>query len=1367
MIFTLKANNGSFANFGSVAIQPKPASSLISQVLKQASVLVKQAALPRPVMLLKSTHIQPIQYPTLSTMVSHITTNNNFIFPMHNYFSVIMPTNALTLDAGKTYDPRVTQGFIGTTTKFQPYEQLTGISHERPEIVMLTNFQPLFDRDVSHTAPHFIGAFEESGQYQFMTDAGRYLDAQFHMRSLQVFNMQRQLQMVRSRYYPMHQLMLQKTDDFSRGINQLKEDASFLLNLVRIIESQKRQLDMRHDIYKVDPVSVANTIVTNYSQHRLTMAPNSAPSMLKMLTSIGNRSRYDCVDCLVDVGYSEDVVKNVFSSTKIWLQLCAELKGVLKHHSLKFLDIDPTYQRKDDNATSILQPPIKRFELSETLPAIPDLDELIKLQIGNVSKTIGLISPAFTSIYQNIFFKNEEARIAALANLLSKEFRYSEGLSYPQVQARLKTFYGYDVSPAGNLAVFDAVCGRFGNNITDFPANNDVTLASIAQQRTATSGILTFETKYVEGDTGTLSPGGDFYFDRIMQTNGDKFDTAAIEQLSAALQNHADNFSILNDVMNLMGAPEGHFLENAGKMIHELGDKLVNPQNGVVQRAVQDDRIGAVYSQASKDTRIKTILFLLTMCRMSRTYSVNIPFFSSEYSADNTPVVDHLINELVNTLESTIPESRTATELVIRRRLDKEWGRQLNTSSLTKDSIKHSLKSGTVSTRIVESFMSNVLSQFRSRTSAITNKYSRFGGYLDTIVMMMAFDFAIAMVARYSSQQLVGVHRGLSSFYAGQTTFAISQTTTNHYASYNELLQRVKGEDNITRQLVMTVINSLRNLSGSLKGITNYLNSPDAINKLRQIARVLKNDPNTIRMLMSEQQILLLASTVENLVAANNQGNFQLGDGKGSYNDTGDIADKQVAVLDESEVPPAMHEAILGFFGTGDFASQHGINKRIITVGIPLGFSERLKQKVSIRDQKKTSFQSKQNDIIQVTVYKCDLQNADIIYKPVRFLFELSRFPTRFGTAKWLPLPQHPSIKDIINAIPTQNYTTNPGAGTANSITAGVEYASTNVGGSSDMLRGKRVAFDDSTYNFLTNGQKTEVLHNHVVSQLLEVYVKLMTGINVAEYTYNLVDPPAQVDEDTVRELTNHALQHVSDTVSTLNATPLLRSAPVGGVLFTSTGFKKFNRAGNTWGGDDNSAPDFFGSSTGIAGHVSAAAMYRSVQPAAPSKSVLEQARVFDVADRYLDNISHRHVPLVMNHLKTISGFSHTLSSMSSVDALNHRVLSPKQFDRVFNVVVDARDFEIDVPKTMRTPHGRQAIELLIRHGDVVPADSRFAANRHASMSLAQALGRTESRGRQPINVNNYRFRDRDKTQGDLIADKYFVTIETFGEDDV
>ncbi len=140
--------------------------------------------------------------------------------------------------------------------------------------------------------------------------------------------------------------------------------------------------------------------------------------------------------------------------------------------------------------------------------------------------------------------------------------------------------------------------------------------------------------------------------------------------------------------------------------------------------------------------------------------------------------------------------------------------------------------------------------------------------------------------------------------------------------------------------------------------------------------------------------------------------------------------------------------------------------------------------------------------------------------------------------------------------------------------------------------------------------------------------------------------------------------------------------------------------------------------------------------------------------------------------LRTVSRLGNTLTPLTGADAYNYRILCPKQFDRVFNLIIDARDFEIDVKRTLHTPYGRQALDLMIRHGEVVPADSsnylRQSGYDKWQVLVTEAVleGRRPPQGRAAPNVNNFKFRERDKSRGDLITDKYFVTIETLEESD-
>jgi hypothetical protein len=1382
MISTIRANNGSFANFGSVVLQPQPTSSVAHAITTQTSILatlasdvlpVRQVSLPVQVLSVSPAKITQLINPSLSAIVALMTTPaaTKKVVTLRLPITNIVPTYGLTLDAGRTYDPRTTQGFVNTATKFQPYEQLTGIAQERPEVVMLTNVQPLFNASVSSTAPNFQDAMEAAGLSQFMTDAGKYVDAQFNMRTISVANVNQSINGLSSQYANINQQVAQRSADFTQALTVLQGNASFLLNLVRIIESQKSQLDLRNDLYIIDSQEMATYMVTNFSQQHLSISPTNAALALQLLVSAGSRATFTVTDVLADLGYATDSVTNVFASTKIWMQLLVELKTILQYHSQRFIDVTPTYQNNDTNPTTVLTPPVSYFSLSSNLPSLPSLNELVSLQAANASTTIGQLVPAFAAIYQNVTFKTEEARIAALAHLVSQEYRYSYALTRSAVIAALQNSFGYAVATQANTSVFDAIIGNFGNNITDFSSAENWTLAGLAQQQPQTSatstGVLTFETKYVEGDTGTLTPGGDYFFDQILQTDGTSFNTKNLDQLTSALNTKLNQFAIIADGFNMMCIPaqpnqatpgvpidsQDSFLNNGTDVAYALISQLINPSTGQALNTIINDPLAAIYDQARTDPTVKTILFLYTLSKVARAYGVNVPFLASSARGDNTPLVNYLIDTLVTQLENTIEKQNPSNVF------------QVNSSitiiQVSTNNVVSAMTAGTTLTSIVEQYMSEILAQFRQRTSAINAaNYTVYSGVLDTIIAMAAFDFVISAVARYGNQSLVGVVHSSS----GQPSFVISQNSTSHSVSFNELTQRLAGEANLTRELVMTITNVLRRLGGSLTGASNVFNSPTTQSSLQQIALAINNQ-QLLGMLLNEQQIMLLASTVASLTVASAPSATQA-PSKNATNSSSDIA-----VLDESDVAPAMRAAVLGYFGQGDLASTEALNKRILTVGIPLGFTQRMKQKVSIQNQKRSTFENKRNDIVNVTIYKVDLQNSDIVYQPLRYMFEMARFPLRYGTSQWLPIPDQPTLADIINAIPTQCYSQSPDSSTATAISAGVEYASTAIAGSSG-ITGAIAAFDDPSYAFLTANEKAQILNNHTVSQLLETYIKLMTGIDVAEYNYDMVAPPAPVSSVFITTLVNQLVAQIVQNASASGTDTRTKNSltiqQVGGILFSTTTAKAGGNIATA-----TTRKKMLSNPSGVAGQVTAAALYRSANMPNPKVVTLEQQQAAGNVDTLLDALGTDDVELMMAHLQSISQFANMLTSLADTDALNSKVLTPKQFDRVFNVLVDPRDFQVDVAKTIATPFGQSALNLLLQSGDIVPSDidSTSTAIQATAAYQLQATetilqGRAFPQGSTAPNINSYAFRERDKGQGDLIADKYFVTIETYGEDE-
>jgi hypothetical protein len=389
--------------------------------------------------------------------------------------------------------------------------------------------------------------------------------------------------------------------------------------------------------------------------------------------------------------------------------------------------------------------------------------------------------------------------------------------------------------------------------------------------------------------------------------------------------------------------------------------------------------------------------------------------------------------------------------------------------------------------------------------------------------------------------------------------------------------------------------------------------------------------------------------------------------------------------------------------------------------------------------------------------------NNDIVYKPKRYLFELSRFPVR-NDSVYRRISPRATFSEIANAIPTRDYQESSEDGN----TAMMYWNSERVGSLNT-----ENAMDSESYSFMNSTQKAEVIRNHLLSYLLEVYVKLMTGMNLGEYTFNLVQPPRSLEIEFVKLLTEEKVQAAAEffqfNKGLLGNIAKTFDDSTGGVLFSN--IKKPLQNINTQTLHATQYQPKKTSPSGVAGKISGLTATSTAKVPPPLRSTQSQGNIKLTTSSALNAVSFREVPKVINSLQNISSFSQMQTSISDGLSVSKKLLTPKQFDRVFNIVVDPDEFEIDVDKTVQTPYGKLVLEQMIKRGDVVSStQSSVARTLQVSLPIVRSalkLAEPLTIGRPDPNVNNFKFRDRDRSEGDLMFEKYFVTIETFGEEDV
>lgn len=1332
MFKTLKSNNGAFAGLGNPQVQSptdSPGYVVNAQTNDRGSsdsyqsVLAQDASTNTHVITENSGSIGVMANPSIATIARAVGGGTQVNLPSlaASRFNRIDATFRQSLTGQQISRPSAA-AIATVTRKYEPYEQLTGVAHDRPEIIMMMDFAPLFDSDGVTTGNEKTGALDAAGVSPSMTDVGKFVDAQFQLRRLRVDNVRYSFDSLSRRYASMRGLIYDHGSAMTEAMARLQDSSDFLLNVVRSIEELRYALDLQSDFHIIEPASVVQAALASNMSRDLFSGPRITDASSRLVPT-----KYTVVDALQRYGYTKAGAE-AFVSTKLWLQMLYELKQALKFHTLDLIDIDPAAQRSDVDPVALTKPKIAYFGLRPEAFGVPTVDVLKGTSIESAPATVRLLQTAYANFYNGIRFNTDEARIAALCHITSQEFRYSTSLSDVPTQNVLSSVYGFKTADVGNRDIFDYVFGEFGVDATDATQASPTTLAGLGQRIiTAADGndivVLPFETKYIESDRGTLTPGASYYVEELLRTNGKTFNTDKMAQFAKVLDDQTVGLRSAIAALQLGSFPQSGDADNAQSLATVYGSapdlarrltSLVVDQKGNLTDVVATDPATAAFFRATKDPQLKAMLFLAVLMKMTRAYTPGVEF-PADPGADNTPVNDYLIDKIEASIYGTTP---TVDPDKINTNLRAAGKKSLN---VDRGVLKDAIRSGMLVTKVGD-FLTQTLDAMGS--FKVTNSgQTRFSGYSDAAIMMLVFDAICSSIARFSEQEIVGVYSSRSQNNLGVEYFVVSATSKNWSTSLDDIRTRLERQAASVQQLVYATLSVMTKLSGTFKGHVNYFTSPTSTAHLQHIVNVLV-DPDLVAYFFSEQQIMLFVAAVTDLVEKA-RGSSAIQSVVSDDSDSDDAS--AIKVLDDSVVSPKTRDALYRVMSSDEFTTKKGFNKRVMTVGVPVGFSHRLLQTSSAKGRY-PRLAGKQADIVRVNVYKVDMEHSDLVFKPQKFLFELSRFPVR-NDAHYLNISKTSSNLEAIASIPMRDFSAES--------SGDVEYIVSRPGSPTD---GKRIAFSDGSYSFLSFEEKLELARNHVMSYLLETYVKLLTGLSMADYHFDAVSVPKQTSSATfVKQLVDGKMSHLSQKPVSEQLSGASEGPRVGGSVFSNSQPRGSSQKSGT---GRSSQPKRKSNSSGTGGSIDQASQFND--PQTDSGGSDDQ---IDPLSKSLSSIKKHRIPLAMHEMKTINSFSNMVTSHSDGAAVSRRLMSPKQFDRVFNIVVDPDDFEIDVKATQASEHGKTLLRQMVEQGKVIAQPGQ--------LQLRQ--------GAQP--EQTYRFVERDKGEGDLSFDKYFVAVETYDEE--
>jgi hypothetical protein len=158
---------------------------------------------------------------------------------------------------------------------------------------------------------------------------------------------------------------------------------------------------------------------------------------------------------------------------------------------------------------------------------------------------------------------------------------------------------------------------------------------------------------------------------------------------------------------------------------------------------------------------------------------------------------------------------------------------------------------------------------------------------------------------------------------------------------------------------------------------------------------------------------------------------------------------------------------------------------KVLSVGIPSGFTKQLVDRVNVQDIGSTSFRNRQSDIIDILVYKRDLRFEDIVFKPLSFSFDMSLFVDQ-ASIDSITVDETKNFSEVIRNIPLSDYSFGSNGSMQKRL---LPY--------SEVIKN-----DEYRYALPMTAQIRAMFQNHVISYILDMYTSLLTGLKIDETTF-------------------------------------------------------------------------------------------------------------------------------------------------------------------------------------------------------------------------------------------------------------------------
>ena len=660
------------------------------------------------------------------------------------------------------------------------------------------------------------------------------------------------------------------------------------------------------------------------------------------------------------------------------------------------------------------------------------------------------------------------------------------------------------------------------------------------------------------------------------------------------------------------------------------------------------------------------------------------------------PALDKLVDQIIEVMKTVLPqikpknvqeEQAAITEANIRQALSTTSGldAQRNIFSRIGDTVvymdnearsgrgilstppenSYTLDDGSQRTRFGFMRPAFLVAMMYEIFSSLSEKYGNTMSFASCDPGSGEDDFRFTMFVNADSMR--GQYDGLTSVASGTETsgkeaqavnaqfYRLERTRTLQSMSANK--KAMDDDENLPIQIlnyINAVMVNVKNETGGLRELTGWDFTPKSMASKQRLQELMERDDAT--ELFATLNPGQLATSVNQIWSLK----------KTKANPSTDIS----AFSDPSYLSNNVQRALLSMLREPMFRKSRAENLKIISVGLPAGIRGAL-QDVVLEDDDNPG-PARERDVVQINIYKRDLEFDDIVFKPMSFLFELSRFTRRAvqrsrraprgGISRMRFLP-HAGKSIVADHIWTLDFQIDE------DFVFPVGWKGVKREGYYNVAAG-----DD--YSFLNVDEKRDMFKNHVVSSYLELYIRFMTDMEIREETFLLNDQVAAKKADAADR--ERFIKLMLTRVTALAGRPvtldeLKKGNPQMGALLD-----KLDNDDKFKGVTEKIQTNFTGLSDGTN---------------------------IEIAED------------VVNFVKAFS----PQSLLTGANVTADKIISPKIFERIFHVPVDIDDFEVDVEATLSTNAGRRAWknkafrEILVTHGTgddaVIKMKARQAAN--------------------------------------------------------